>query len=216
MPSKKLTGRHPFNSAAWVLLRSLAKLPGRSREPTHQPEPRAIRSPVARCEEVFYVEATGHERLSDGVGSFQSNSAFSGGETTQDPSTLSCNCTRFQMPLSLPCARPSNGRIALPSLPSLGVPDGGEGARGRAWLRPWRQEMGDRPGFPDGAGRRRTGPESDDQSESAGLQDWRSALRQARHRRDDSSLDGNLHAAWSVKPGIVFPGGFPCPKPIGL
>ena len=30
------------------------------------------------------------------------------------------------------------GSLSLP--PSLGVPDGGEGGRGIAWLRPWRQK----------------------------------------------------------------------------
>jgi hypothetical protein len=34
--------------------------------------------------------------------------------------------------------RSCSKRGTVPSPPSLGVPDGGEGGRGRAWLRPWR------------------------------------------------------------------------------
>ena len=39
--------------------------------------------------------------------------------------------------------------LHFPSPPSLGVPDGGEGGRGRAWLRPWREEIGAARDFPE-------------------------------------------------------------------
>jgi len=46
----------------------------------------------------------------------------------------------------LPCEK---RRTSFPSPPSLGVPDGGEGGRGRVWLRPWREGIGAARDFPE-------------------------------------------------------------------